>query len=207
MRHCRPLPRRCLARIARNALPLVTLVATVITLVAALLCPALPQASAADRPTQSEVEAAYLYNFGKFVHWPANEQTRPLNICVLGKDPFGGMLDKIVANEKIDGRALAVDRIQRTSQASDCSILYIAASESPRLERDLTEVATHPLMTVSDIDGFAERGGMIQFVLENDRVRFEVNLNATQKAGLTLSSQLLKVAVRVIGAPAGGAPQ
>jgi hypothetical protein len=182
-------------------MPLLTLVTTVIGLAAALLCSALPQVSAADRPTQSEIEAAYLYNFGKFVHWPPNQQTQPLNICVLGKDPFGGELEKIVANEKIDGRTLAVDPLQSASQASTCSILYISASEAPHLERDLAAVATRPLMTVSDIDGFAKRGGMIEFVLENDRVRFEVNLDATQKAGLTLSSQLLKVAIRVIGAP------
>ncbi len=150
-------------------------------------------------PSQDDVEAAYLYNFGKFVRWPADEQHEPLTICVLGKDPFGPTLDHVVAKESIDGRPLAVARVSDTSAVRACSILFISGSEAPRFDRDLALVAGLPIMTVSDMPDFVDHGGMIQFLLQDDRVRFEVNLNAASKSGLVLSSQLLKVAEHVVG--------
>ena len=152
-------------------------------------------------PSQEDVEAAYLYNFGKFVRWPADEQHQPLDICVLGKDPFGPTLDHVVANEMIDGRRLAVIRLSHTDATQSCSILFISGSEAPRLEQELSSTAGLPIMTVSDMPGFVDQGGMVQFLLNDGRVRFEVNLNAASKSGLVLSSQLLKVAVHVVGNP------
>lgn len=164
-------------------------------------------------PTQQEVEAAYLYNFGKFVTWPAEPktglqtgtqtQTRAMNICVLGHDPFGASLDRIVANETIGGRPLAVVRLSNTSSVSACSILYINGSEASHLNKDLSILNALPILTVSDLPGFLDQGGMIQFVLEDRRVRFEVNLDAARMCGLVLSSQLLKVAEKVVGRPSG----
>lgn len=155
------------------------------------------------RPTQSDVEAAYLLNFGKFVQWPADERSQPLNICILGVDPFGGTLDRFVQHGTIDGRALAVVRLKTVSNAGSCSILYFSSSEAPHFEQDMSALALLPVMTVSDMPAFAARGGMIQFVVENDRVRFDVNLGAAQKSGLVLSSQLLKVAEHVVGSDSG----
>lgn len=154
-------------------------------------------------PTQDEVEAAYLYNFAKFVTWPATTRSDVLNVCVLGKDPFGATLDQIVAGETIDGRHLAVRRLNDDQSVQSCAILFIGESESSHLDRDLSAVAQLPILTVSDIPGFMEDGGTIQFVLLEDRVRFEVNLNAARKCGITLSSQLLKVATKVVGNSSG----
>jgi len=153
----------------------------------------------ASHPTQDDVEAAYLYDFGQFIRWPSNARRKTLNICVLGQDPFGTTLDNIVANEVIDGHPLAVVRLTDVNEARSCAILFISRSEASQIEKDLSLLNGLPVMTVSDMPNFLERGGMIQFVLMEDRVRFEVNLDAAQKCDLEISSQLLKVAVKVIG--------
>ncbi len=171
--------------------------------------PIFAQDASSLHPTETDVEAAYLYNFGRFVTWPSNPQPQPqagaqnpvLNICVLGTDPFGPTLDQIVANVEIKKRPLAVLRLSTISSASACSILFVSHSEASHLEKDLSSLAQLPVLTVSDIPGFLDQGGTIQFVLEDHRVRFEVNLVAAHKCGLTLSSQLLKVAIKVVGNP------
>lgn len=157
----------------------------------------------AASPTQDEVEAVYLYNFAKFVTWPPTQKSDVLNLCVLGKDPFGASLDQIVDDEKIDGRHLAVRRLRDENSVQDCAILFIGEPESSHLDRDLSAVAHLPILTVSDIPGFMQAGGTIQFVVQDNRVRFQVNLNAARKCGIALSSQLLKVATKVVGTPSG----
>jgi hypothetical protein len=151
-------------------------------------------------PTQDEVEAAYLYNFAKFVTWPPTK-SNSLNVCILGNDPFGATLDQIVAGEAIDGRHFAVLRLADEHSVQSCAILFLGKSESSHLDRDLAAVAKLPILTVSDIPGFMESGGTIQFVLLENRVRFAVNLNPARKCGIVLSSQLLKVATKVVGNP------
>jgi hypothetical protein len=135
-------------------------------------------------PTQDDVEAAYLYNFAKFATWPATTKSEALNICILGKDPFGATLDQIVAEGTIDGRHLAVLRLNNEHPVQSCAILFIGESESSYLDRDLSAVAHFPILTVSDIPGFMQDGGTIQFVLKEDRVRFEVNLTPQGNAEL-----------------------
>jgi len=179
----------------------VILVASCFAVACLLAAPILSAQAAA--PTQDEVEAAYLYNFAKFVTWPATTKSDVLNVCILGKDPFGNTLDQIVAGETIDNRHLAVLRLANEHLVQPCAILFIGESESSHLERDLAAVAQLPILTVSDIPGFMKNGGTIQFVLQENRVRFEVNLNAARKCGIVLSSQLLKVATRVVGNPSG----
>lgn len=155
-------------------------------------------AAQAQQPTQYEVEAAYLYNFGKFVHWPPDPQRQTINICILGTDPFGATLDNIISDEKIDGLQLKTVRLSDTNSARSCAILFLGASEASHLDRDLTALSKMPVLTVSDMPDFVDVGGMIQFVLRDDRVRFEVNLGAVKRSGLVVSSQLLKVAVQIV---------
>lgn len=163
--------------------------------------PAAPE----SKPTQYEVEAAYLFNFGKFVAWPASAQPAdsPFLICVLGDDPFGPVLDRAIASEALKGRPVQARRIARPQDAVGCSILYISGSESGRLSKILSEIHEAPVLTVSDIPDFVQQGGMIQFVLRDGRVRFEVNLAPTQRNGLAMSSELLKVAVQVFRGEGG----
>lgn len=157
-------------------------------------------AIAQEHPTESQVEAAYLYNFGKFVTFPADRLSSPdsFQICILGKDPFGQVLDDTVRNESINGRKITTARLSNIQQARACGILFISTSEESELPTILPVAERMGLLTVSDIQHFVERGGIIELVREQDRIRFEVNLQAAQDGRLALSSELLKVAVRVV---------
>jgi len=139
--------------------------------------------------------AVYLYNFGKFVEWPATAaMDDSFPICVLGRDPFGPVLDTTVAGETLGNRKLVARRIASSKEAAGCRIVFISSSEALRVKEVLTSLEKSGALTVSDVPGFTNGGGMIQFVLKDNKVRFEVNLSAAQKAGLIFSSQLLKVA-------------
>jgi len=151
----------------------------------------------AQKPTASEVEAAYVYNFAKYVRWPPHNAGN-FDICILGNDPFGNALDQIAHGEQIDGEPLAIRRIRSASDTLGCRILFLGSSESKRLEQDITLLGTRPILTVSDINDFARQGATIQFVNDNGRVRFVINRSAAEKCGLALSSELLKVAKLVL---------
>src|SRR5712692_793253 len=150
-------------------------------------------------PSEYEVKAAYLYNFGKFVEWPAKVTADGdfFSICVLGEDPFGPIIDRTIVGESINGKKAVIKRIAKPQDALSCRILFISSSEESRLKEILTVVVKTSVLTVSDIPEFTGRGGMIQFVVEANKVRFEVNLTTAEREGLTLSSQLLKVAISV----------
>ena len=146
------------------------------------------------RPTEAQLKAAFLFNFGKYVTWPGIA-SESFSICVLGRDPFGSALDSIVAGETLGGKPAAVRRIRGAQEASSCQIVFISSSEEARLQSTLATLArSGSALTVSDLPDFAQQGGMIQFVEEGNRVRFIVNLAAARRAGLVLSSELLKVA-------------
>jgi hypothetical protein len=153
-----------------------------------------------SKPGEYQVKAAYLFNFGKFVKWPAAipaEKDNAFTFCVLGRDPFGPALDSILAGEDLGGKPVAVRRIVKPQEAGPCRVLFISSTEENRLKEILTVIDESGVLTVSDIPGFARRGGMIQFVLEGNKVRFEINLTSAENAKLTLSSELLKVAAAV----------
>jgi YfiR/HmsC-like len=170
-----------------------------------LFSAALPLA-AQERPTESQVKAAYLFNFGKFVTWQASQVPGPLEICVLGKDPFGTVLEATVAGESIDGRKITVKRLSKVQAGPECRILYVSTSEQSRLRTILAAAQHFGMLTVSDIPHFAAQGGIIEFVTQEDRIRFEVNLGAAEQSHLVLSSQLLKVASKVLDDTAENQP-
>ena len=154
--------------------------------------------SAAQEPSASEyrVKAVYLFNFGKFVSWPSPPSKEDLfAVCVLGTDPFGKLLDSTLAGEEINGQKLVARRIVNARDGQDCRILFIGVSEPSRIKEILAPLEKSSVLTVGEMPGFLSNGGMIQFVIKENRVRFAVNLTAAEKAGLVLSSQLLKVAV------------
>jgi YfiR/HmsC-like len=158
----------------------------------------------AQSPTVDEyqVKAAFLFNFAKFVEWPPggfHDPTAPLQICILGRDPFGQGLRDIVSTKTVNGRRLEIDYMADIQLARACHILFIASSEKARVKQILETMRGTVALTVADTDGFAEQGGMISFLLDNDRVLFEVNRNAAERAGLKISSKLLSVAKLVIG--------
>jgi hypothetical protein len=159
-----------------------------------------------SNPTEYEVKAAYLYNFGKFVEWPAKARTADgfFNICVLGQDPFGTTFDTTIAGESINGTKVMIKRAAKPQDALSCRILFISSSEESRLKEIVAILDKASVLTVSDIPQFTRRGGMIQFVVAANKVRFEVNLTIAERAGLILSSQLLKVAISVRRGPPAG---
>jgi hypothetical protein len=158
----------------------------------------------APQPTEYEVEAAYLSNFGRFVEWPvragANERD-PFYVCVLGQDPFGSLLDAALKGETIGGAPMAARRVSSAGDAANCRIVFVNSTKDSELKSILATLRNSNALTVSDTFNFTRQGGMIQFVLDGNRVRFEINLAAAQRAGLTLSSQLLKVAVAIRRTP------
>ena len=161
---------------------------------------------AQERPTEQQVKSAYLYNFGKFVTWQARPgaNSDSLQICVLGKDPFGPVLEATVAGESINGKKITVKRLVKIEDGPDCRILFISSSEQKRIRTILVVAQSRGMLTVSDLTNFLQEGGIIQFITQEDRIRFEVNLGAAEQSHLILSSQLLKVASRVTDA---GTPQ
>jgi len=149
------------------------------------------------RASEYEVKAVFLYNFAQFVDWPAEAfpaSDTPLAICVLGDDPFGDALDQTVRDERLGGRPFQVRRYQSVDEIQACHILFISRPQGARPEVILASLKHRPILTVSDADGFAERGGMIRFVTDRSRIRLQLNLAATEAAHLTISSKLLRVA-------------
>ena len=161
---------------------------------------AIPDLAAPERNrpiTASEVEAAFLLNFAKFVEWPRPPENRPktsFSICILGEDPFRATLDQLVSGETVNGRPLIVKRIEKLP--SDCDVLFVAQSELDLA--GLLKQAGPGMLTVGESPEFLKAGGMINFVIEGRRVRFDVNRASAERAGLQLSSRLLGVARNVL---------
>src|SRR5579863_1606442 len=148
-----------------------------------------------------QVKAVFLFNFGKFVEWPPGSfasASAPLRICVLGQDPFGEQLRDIVSEKMVNGRKLVVEQMANSIASRTCHILFIASSKKNQTGQILEMLRGSTALTVGDSDGFVQRGGMINFVLVNNRVQFEVNRWAIEAAGLKISSKLLSVAKLVV---------
>jgi hypothetical protein len=155
----------------------------------------------AQKPSEYRVKAAYLYGFGRFVDWPTSAPAvagKAFVVCVLGDDPFGRLLDDVATDAVMKDKPVAIRRISTVEESGSCHTLFIGASEGARLGRILDSLGERPVLTVSDAPGFAERGGMIGFFLDDNRVRFTVNLAATQEAGLRMNSELLRVAASIL---------
>jgi hypothetical protein len=169
---------------------------------ALLLAPIPFLAAHADTPTAAEysVKAAYLYNFAKFVEWPAEvlpEGPGSLNLCIVGHDPFGSALEAIAA-KTVRNHPVRVFRFSEIKSDNRCHLAFFSASESVHMNRWLAGLAGRPVLTVSDLGGFAGNGGMIGLVQEGPYIRFEINLSAARRARLRISSQLLNLA-RLVG--------
>ncbi len=170
----------------------------ILAMLLAMLAPGMP---AQDVREEYQVKAAYLFNFAKFVEWPAQAfraPDAPLVLCVAGRDPFGGVL---AAYERriVHGRELRVRRNVAVGELRGCHLLYVSESEERRLAPTLAAAVDMPVVTVSDLDGFIDAGGMIGLVEADARIQFEVNLGSASRAGIRVSAQLLRLARRVRG--------
>ena len=155
-----------------------------------------PARAASDRG-EYDVKAALLFNFAKFVEWPvASFATTddPFVIGVVGNDPFGQSLERTLAGQTIGGRRIQIRRWKKAREIGPCQILFIAASEQSDLRGLLDQVRDRPVLSVGDMNNFASDGGIVGLVMDNHRVRFEINQNRADRAGLKLSSRLLSLA-------------
>lgn len=142
--------------------------------------------------SEYEVKAGFLYNFARFVEWPT-EQAEEFNLCILGIDPFGAVIDAIEKRD-VRGRPVKVIR-QRVFQPDvQCHMAYISHSEQQALAQLLADIAQQPILTISDIEGFAEQGGMIELAQYEKRIQFLINHSAARSAGLRVSAKLLELA-------------
>ena len=145
-----------------------------------------------------KVKSAYLYNFMRLVDWPAdsfNKPDSPITTCILGDDPFGSTLDGI-KKKTSQGRLLSIVNLSEINEVTDnCQLLFISSSEEPRFETIFSQTGTSPILTVGELDGFIQQGGIIEFVMEADKVRFKINLKRANQAGMKINDRLLKIAM------------
>jgi len=179
------------------------LVATALTLV-------VPGGARAQSAASKEypIKAACLLNFAQYVEWPTEafpEAGTPFTIGILGDDPFGEVMEATVQGETIRNRKLAILRSRKVDDLKSCHLLFISRSEKGRLDEILRSLEATNALTVSETERFASRGGVINFYLEGNKVRFEINQDAAQRHSLKISAQLLKLA-RIVSSeqPKGG---
>lgn len=158
------------------------------------------------RATQGEyqVKAAFVYNFIKFVEWPAGEarDDNDIRLCVMGAvsdmEPF-----EELQGREIMGKRLTVTRVRERGLVEDCQVLFIATSLAPRMKDVLGSIARKPILTIGDTDGYGRRGIMINMYLERKRVRFEVNARSARESGLQISAKLMNLAGMVYDGETG----
>lgn len=156
-----------------------------------------------------EVKAALLQKLAQFVEWPAATQGaagQPFVIGILGRDPFEGWLEKVLGSKTVNGRPIEFRRYSGVEEAlqGPCHLLFIAASEKPRLDTELEHLRTAPILTVGDTEEFGEKGVMVNLFNSGENVRFEIHAGRIAEAGLRVSSKLLAVAAKVRGRPKPG---
>jgi hypothetical protein len=155
------------------------------------------QAVRAQTMSEYKVKAAFLCNFVNFVEWPSQTfktPNEPITICVLGEDPFGNALTEVIREIKLNGRGFVERHIAGKEEARACQILFISSSERNQLRGITKEVGGLSVLTVGDTRGFAQQGIIVNFVLQDNRVRFEFNTDAADRAHLKISSKLLSLA-------------
>lgn len=183
---------------ARRLGPIAKFVATLLMLLFSAPILTAPETRAQDSLPEYQVKAAYLFNFLKFVEWPG-DSPGPWSICVIGENPFGNDLAQAVSGKSVQGHELLVKDSLTPADLHACHVLFVSASETKRLPALLAALKGSTTLTVGDMENFTGSGGMIQFVAEDGRVRFVINVGAASGAGLKVSSKLLSLAQSVTG--------
>jgi len=148
------------------------------------------------------VKAAFIFHFAQLVDWPPEKPTgtdNSLVLCTLGEDPFQGMLEGTVAGKAIGNRILRIRHLGEPQEMQACQIVFLGRAQSKRIPMLVATLHNAPVLTVGETAGFLDAGGMIDFLLEDNKLRFEVNLEAAESADLKIGSRLLVLAQRVVG--------
>lgn len=175
-------------------------------ILAGAICIAVPQSAPAQSQTDEyRVKAAFLFHFAQLVDWPPGalgDDKDAFKMCTIGEDPFHGELDGVVEGKPIGSRATHVRHLTHIPDIHDCQILFIGKNEMKKLSTLLAELGNDPVMTVGETDNFVHQGGIIGFSPEENKIRFEINLIAAERAKLKISSRLLLLAKNVVRNPA-----
>jgi len=164
-------------------------------MLALALSPAVVPSVRSQETLESAVKATYLYKFAPFIDWPAvSTPGTPLALCVIGADPFGAVLDRVVTGQTVAGRPIVVRRLAKAAADSPCQIAFIGGSRAQSVKEALAALHTAPVLTVTD---GATTPGMVDFVPSGGRVRFQVDDQAAADSGLRISSKLLSLATSV----------
>lgn len=172
--------------------------ATAVLAAAMLLGWFAPQARA--QYSESEIKAAFILNFAQFSKWPAKafaDADGQFTIAIFGDDSLGGALEKTCRGQSVGGRKVVVKRTRRLDDLKNCQIVFVSRSDSGRLEEILANIQGANVLTVGESDRFARQGGAFGFVMDKDKIRFEVNPGAARRAGVEVSSRLLKLGIIV----------
>lgn len=167
------------------------------------------QVRAGPAVPEYQVKAIFIYKFATYIRWPATrtDAITPFVIGIVGRDPFRSTLDAVVHGQTVHGKTIAVRRLVRLDDALRCDVLFVSSSERQRLRQIFETLKGAPVLTISDMDQFAELGGMIQLItIEDNRIRFDINKGAVDRAGLKAASQLLRLA-RIVESRSGGGAQ
>lgn len=159
----------------------------------------LPGAALRADPLEYAVKAAYLTKFGIYVEWPGttfSSPDSPINLCIVGEDPFGPALDKAVSNQHIGTRTIAIRRLKTVTRESGCQILYIGSTDAAYIEKAIEAIRGSAVLTVTDVNSTMAMG-VINFVIQDNRVRFNVDESAAAQNDLALSAKLLSLALNV----------
>ncbi len=165
---------------------------------AVMTVPGRAQSNGSSDSSEYLIKAGFTYNFAKLMQWPASafpQPDSPIVIGILGADPFGGTLDEVLAGKKVNGRGFLVRHLKwGGNELKDCNILFVSTSEMGHVDEIFRLLKGLPILTIGEMPNFARRGGIINFILEDDKVRFEVNVEAAKQADINISSRLLTLA-------------
>jgi len=177
------------------------------TVCCVLACLLVPPLAAEEAPSESQVKAAFLFNFVKFIEWPADsfrENGGRMRLCVLGDGPLRPELERVAGGKTVNGHLLEVARVSAGDDLAHCRMLFVTATPGGALRKGLADLRNAPVLTVGESAEFTRQGGMIRFLMLDNRVRFEINVAAAEQAGLKISSKLLALAQNLRGGQAGG---
>jgi hypothetical protein len=155
------------------------------------------RAVAQGSPLEYAVKATYLYKFGPFIEWPDVAAKTSFDICIVGRDPFGELLDEAVKGQRLRSNPIAVRRLQSVAHAGDCQVVFAGGSEAESVAGILAALRGSPVLTVTDAAIDEDAKGIVHFVLRDNRVRFEIDEHAASENGLAVSSKVLSLAVAV----------
>ena len=185
----------------------------VVAILSILLASATLNAQNASGSSEYLIKAGFIYNFANLVQWPSTsfaQPDSPIVIVILGEDHFGTTLDHALEGKKVNARPFVIKRARSVSELQralgpqkECQILYVSSSEMSHLSEAIQMLKGVPVLTIGETPGFAKNGGIINLILEDNKVRFEVNVQAAKDADLNISSRLLALA-RIIPPPGEG---